>query len=389
LETAIRLARKSAVDSTNAAQLANLAGALSLRFSRLGRAADLIESIGVGQRAIEHIPRDHPNRANFVHNLASAIHDYWLQTGESSALDQAISNYEEAAAAMSGTPSEVAAYAQLADALEDRFNISSVPGDLDSAVVAASKAAALPSPHRPKALGVLCTILRRRYAETGQDEDIDRAIEACQQAIDLTPGDAPDQAEYLLRHGRARKDRYDSSGDPADLDSALDSWSKSALSPDGTPTTRMRAALDIGTMLMQTENHVRAYPYFGLANDMLPLVAWRGLDRQVQESRLAGWTGLATESAAVAIAAGHPEDALTMLEQGRSILWGQKLQLQADFTALAEVDEDLAARLAAVRDGLDASMSGLPEVDVPVRESLLSSGVLPVGSIDEFAQADL
>jgi tetratricopeptide (TPR) repeat protein len=389
LEAAILLARESVVSTDNAVQLANLAGVLSLRFRRLGRAADLVESIDIGQRAIERTPSDHPNRASFLHNLASAVHHYWEETGESSALDQAISSYQDAVAAMSGNPFEIVARAQLADALADRFDISGAPEDLDSAVNAAGKAATLTGPYRPRALAVVGAILRKRYAETGQDEDINRSIEACQQAIDLTPSDTPAHAVYLLGHGCAHRDRYDSLRDPADLNTALDSWSKAAESPDGPPTTRMSAALHVGTVLMQSKNHDQAYPYFALANDMLPLVAWRGLDRQVQESRLARWTGLAADSAAAAIAADHPQDALTMLEHGRSILWGQKLQLQADFTALAEVDEDLAARLAAVRDELDASMSGMPELDIPVRESLLSSGVLPAGSIVQFAQADL
>jgi tetratricopeptide (TPR) repeat protein len=389
LETAILLAKESVVSTDNAIQLANLAAVLSLRFTRLGRAADLVESIEIGRRAIEHTPNDHPNRANFLHNLASAVHHYWVETGESSALDQAIISYRDAAAAMSGNPLQVVARAQLADALADRFDISGVPEDLDNAVDTAGNAAATPGPYRAMALRVLGTVLRKRYAEAGQDEDINRAIEAWLQAIDLTPSDAPAHADYLVGHGRAHRDRYSSLRDPADLNTALDSWSKAAHSPNGPPTTRMRAALHVGTVLMQTENHDRSYPYFALANDMLPLVAWRGLDRQVQESRLAGWTGLATDSAAAAIVADRPEDALTMLEQGRSILWGQKLQLQADFTALAEVDEDLAARLAAVRENLDATVNGPLELDIPVRESLLSSGALPAGSIDEFAQSGL
>ena len=78
---------------------------------------------------------------------------------------------------------------------------------------------------------------------------------------------------------------------------------------------------------------------------MLPLLAWRGLGRSLREKHLADVGGLATDAAGWAIEAGELERAVELLEQGRSVLWSQSLQLRTDLTRLRAVNEDLAARL--------------------------------------------
>lgn len=60
-----------------------------------------------------------------------------------------------------------------------------------------------------------------------------------------------------------------------------------------------------------------------------------------------------TDAAGWAITAGNLENALELLEQGRSVLWSQSLQLRTDLTRLRLADADLAARLEEVRAALD------------------------------------
>ena len=60
-----------------------------------------------------------------------------------------------------------------------------------------------------------------------------------------------------------------------------------------------------------------------------------------------------TDAAGWAIQAGNLENAVELLEQGRSILWSQSLQLRTDLTRLRLVNEDLASRLDGVRTALD------------------------------------
>jgi hypothetical protein len=59
--------------------------------------------------------------------------------------------------------------------------------------------------------------------------------------------------------------------------------------------------------------------------ELLPLVAWHGLDQTTREHHLREWAGLASDAAAVAVAAGDPARAVELLEAGRSMLWTQAL----------------------------------------------------------------
>ncbi|MFJ7586647.1 hypothetical protein ACIQZO_04445 [Streptomyces sp. NPDC097617] len=87
-----------------------------------------------------------------------------------------------------------------------------------------------------------------------------------------------------------------------------------------------------------------------LAVRLLPLAAWRGLDRLSQEGRLkAAGSGLATSAAADQLAQGDPAQALELLELGRGVLWSQKLDGRTDLKLLAATSPELAESLTRVR----------------------------------------
>src|SRR5262249_46884578 len=93
--------------------------------------------------------------------------------------------------------------------------------------------------------------------------------------------------------------------------------------------------------------------------------AWRGTSRPSREQLLADWRGLATDAAACAIAAGQPDRAVELLEQGRGGLWSQLLETRTDLTALHESHSCLAARLDAVRANLDRPVTAPGDADDP------------------------
>jgi hypothetical protein len=94
-----------------------------------------------------------------------------------------------------------------------------------------------------------------------------------------------------------------------------------------------------------------------VAVGLLPVVAFHGLGRAAREEQLAQWAGgLAADAAACAILDRRPEAAVELLEQGRSVLWTQALNLRSDVTRLADIAPDLAERLASIRQVLDAPM---------------------------------
>ena len=108
-----------------------------------------------------------------------------------------------------------------------------------------------------------------------------------------------------------------------------------------------------------------------MAVGLLPTAAWHGLDRATREEQLAQFAGLATDAAACAVLDARPELAVELLEQGRSVLWTQALNLRSDLTRLTEKAPDLAERLDSIRVILD---SPVPEVTPPLSARAAGKG---------------
>jgi hypothetical protein len=99
-----------------------------------------------------------------------------------------------------------------------------------------------------------------------------------------------------------------------------------------------------------------------LAVQLLPAVAWHGLDRRTRQEQLEQYAGVGCDAATCLVLDGRAESAVELLEQSRSVLWTQALNLRSDFTRLAEKAPDLAERLDHIRNFLD---SPVPEVTSP------------------------
>jgi hypothetical protein len=104
---------------------------------------------------------------------------------------------------------------------------------------------------------------------------------------------------------------------------------------------------------MQAGNPENAAEGYAAAIELLPLVAWHGLDQATREHHLREWAGLASDAAAAAVTAGQLARAVELLEAGRSILWTQALHLREDLAALQAQAPRLAAQLEASRLVLD------------------------------------
>ena len=91
-------------------------------------------------------------------------------------------------------------------------------------------------------LTTLAIALRARYQRTGDQADLDAAIDASKRAVAASPADDPDQAGRLFNLGGVIIARYDRERDPADLTAALDSWRLAGLQRTGTPESRLKAS---------------------------------------------------------------------------------------------------------------------------------------------------
>jgi CHAT domain len=214
-------------------------------------------------------------------------------------------------------------------------------------------------PDRPWYLSNLGTALWKRYERTGWQADLDQAITWLSEAVDATPADQPDRTMYLYNLAIALRTRFERTGQRADLNQAIEVYREGAGMLTAPPAWRVGAARGWGRCALLAGDGGSAVEGYTAAIELLPLMAWHGLDQATREHHLREWAGLASDAAAAAIAAGDPARAVELLEAGRSMLWTQALHLRQDLAALRERAPGLAAALEASRAVLNASSAGV------------------------------
>lgn len=213
--------------------------------------------------------------------------------------------------------------------------------------------------------------LLTRFEQAGQLADLNGAIKTLEQAVEASPAHHPDSAKYLSNLAGALKTRFEHIGHLSDLDTAASSFHAALEVTTATPRVRMTAAMVWGRLSYEAGDIITATEAYAAALELLPQVAWHGLDRPTQEKHLSNFLGLASEGASSAIASGAVETdqvhrALEMLEQGRSVLWTETLHIRSDLTRLHERAPELAERLDQIRRQLNR----------PSRDNLLKAMAL-------------
>ena len=405
---------RDAIGSTRAGRperplyLSNLGNALRSRFERTGQLADMDESITLFRDAIGSTPAGHPERPLMLSNLGNALQSRFDHAGQLADLDEGIILYRESVAATRAGQPELFRYlSNLGGALQSRFKRTGQLADLDEAIAVGREAvSATPNGHpdRPGMLSNLGSVLQIRFRRTGQEADLhqgvmlfreaveatplgepvravmlsnlgralatrfghtgehvdlDKAITIFREAVDVIPADHPDRVVYLSNVGAALRLRFERTERRADLDQALEVFREGAEVLTASPTERLVAARWWGQCAIMAGIPESAIEGYTAAIELLPLVAWHGLDQPTREHHLGEWAGLASDAAAAAVAAGDPLRAVELLEAGRSMLWTQALHLRQDLATLQDRAPDLAAALEASRAVLDTSSTSL------------------------------
>ena len=361
LDEAIRhsaraLRESSETHAAYAGLLLNCAAAYKIRFDRFQDGADLDEAFRYVQRAVRVTPEGHPERAKYLCALAVTHQALFQQTSRTEHLDQAIRFGHEG---LEATPLTHAGrgmrLSDLGLAYRIRYEQNKISEDLVLAVLYGREAVqATPSGHPERALRLsnLSSAYRVQYERTGAEKDLDGALRYGAEAVETTPGDHPDRAMFLSNLASAYRAQSER-GVPGALDRAISCWRDAVSSPVAPTHQRVTAAIAWGIACETLEDPAPAAEGFAAAVQLLPLLSWRGLERSLREKHLADVGGLVTDAAGWAIEAGDLENAVQLLEQGRSVLWSQSLQLRTNLTRLRLVNEDLASRLDEVRAALD------------------------------------
>jgi hypothetical protein len=248
----------------------------------------------------------------------------------------------------------------LSASLLTRFLQAGEEADLDAAMTAGQAALDAAPVDHPDRAGMLSNLgggLLLRYEGTGELADLDAAVTVNRAAADASPADHPDRARVLLNLGSGLWSRYQRVGDPADAEAATLAWQEAAALPSAPAATRIDAARAWGVLAASLGQWPVAVEGYAAAVHLLPLLAWRGVSRPSRERLLQDWAGLGADAAGCAIAAGQPDRAVELLEQGRGVLWSQILETRTDLTQLQQVAPELATRLDEVRMELDRPAS--------------------------------
>lgn len=304
------------------------------RFSQRLDPADLDAAVHAGRRAVRATPRDHPLHATCRQNLGNTLLTRWvwrLEYGDGG------EPRERTGEALRRTAVDLA---DLDDGIEaHRAALDAAVGVADRAMCSAN----------------LGTSLRRRYEQTGDARDAREAEALLREAVFAGPAGGPVYGRHLSVLAELLSARHRLTGDRDSAAEAIAVWQRAARLPSAGAADRIAAATSWGGLAARLgDDWAQAVDGMAAAVDLLPLLAWRGLGRAQREELLADCAGLAQDAAAAALAAGRPEEAVELLERGRSVLWSQLLEQNTELDALRAAAPALAARLDQVRSALDA-----------------------------------
>ncbi|KAG8687606.1 hypothetical protein FRC11_006918 [Ceratobasidium sp. 423] len=292
----------------------NLGCSWSSRFERLQRPLDIDKAIEYQERAVQLTPEVHANKQMYLNSLGHSWARRFYLLGELKDADKAI-QYQEQAVQL--TPNQ--------------------------------------HPDKPRNLNNLGNAFTYRYRRLGNLADLDKSIACFTQAVQLTPEGHNLKPDHLHNLGCSWVDRFERLGQRVDLESAQMSFQGGAELIITHPESQIRCARKWATCSSRLDlSPLKAYQR---SFALIPHLVWVGMTIQGRYGMLTQISDLAAEAAAWAVSVKYYDLAIEWLEEGRSIIWNQILQLRTPFDDLAAVDPGLANRLQGVASELEGAGS--------------------------------
>jgi tetratricopeptide (TPR) repeat protein len=317
-----------------------------VRFDWFGDRTDLSAAITCARQFVV-IAASGPDQGAAASTLGAVLLTRYARLGRPADLDEAIEALHRARELAPGRPADAAT---LANALQIRWQATGSLDDLDDAIDLLDDALTqLPERHsaRSATLSNLGVALDSRAVRTGSKNDADRAVEMGRRAMAADPQPLASVVANLAHSlwARARD---------GDRTEAIAMWT--AVAEDETAPARVRvmAARASAEGIAARQGPAAALPKYRAAVDLLPLLAWRGLSFHDQRFLLLKEaSALASAAAACAIDTGRLEEAVLLLEHGRSAQWTTIAGELDEVVALDRAAPDLARRLRICRAVLD------------------------------------
>ncbi|QRV83058.1 CHAT domain protein [Ceratobasidium sp. AG-Ba] len=370
LTQAVQLAPKG--HSRESTILNNLGTSFLHRFERLGDLEDLRKATDYYIKAVQLTPKDHADKSMHISNLGNVWYTRFQLQCDVDCLEKATELHE---LAVRFTPQDhhemPMRLSNLGNSLLSRFQQTGDEKDLESAIDCYEKAVELTPSGNPIQQGNtnnLGNAWQLRFERLNNPDDIDKAIEYRTKAVQLTPEGHTDKPMYLMNLGFSQLRRFEQLGFPSDLEYASATFKNGAESPMGNTSYRLQCARQWAQCSIKIG--ISPLPAYQKSFALLPQLIWLGLTIRGRYDVMDKVNDLAAEAAAWAISIQSYDMALEWLEEGRSIVWSQILQLRTPFDELALVDSTLANSLKEVSSQLDGAGSTVLAANLSAKSSL-------------------
>ena len=260
LREAIEAHRQAATDTADpdhARFLFNLGSSLYSLYEQTGQKADLLEALAADRQAVAETPRDDECYPQRLGNLVICLVAWYQETGKASDLDEAFGRLRSA---LAGTSNDRMRGAFMLPALGSRLRLLyQETGDLDAltGAIEADRDAmrTLQTGHAQygQRASRLAGVLLLHYRRTGEMSSLEEAIACLQASVEVTgqhPGASHAGLAALSNNlSAALRERYELTGNPADLDEAI-ARGYQAVSYAVTPSARSAAHGTLGWALL-------------------------------------------------------------------------------------------------------------------------------------------
>jgi len=316
------------------------------------------EAVLVGREAITGFAENDPERSVALCVLSQALIIHGELEDDRGALLEAVNIADDARDA---TPQDHPAYVEhlttLIRALMEAYNRTKTRQFLDRALRAASDAAASVAPDEPdraKILTNLSQVLDAAARAGLPGLDLAQAERFARDAVEATAPGHPQRADLLTNLGVVLALKAKQTGDPATSRECVSVYAAAARMDSASPTVRIKAAQRATAQALLAGQRNQAMALAEIAVELTPQMIVRDVERADREHRLRDAYGLASTTAAAAIAVGRPDRAIEMLEQTRGLVLASTLETRGNLTDLHAIAPDLALPFDELRRAVNA-----------------------------------
>ncbi|KAI0252428.1 CHAT domain-containing protein [Lactifluus subvellereus] len=360
-----------------------LARALETRFQELGR-MDCLEEAALFYRAsLRFQSPGHIHRQIYMSGLARTMGLRFLRTGRMEDLEEEINLLRETLALTPlGHPARPSILYILSNGLGRR-------GDIDKAIEHLREALQLHQPGHPLSRDILHSLainLSCRFSQCGAANDIAEAIKYYQTSISLTPVGHPEACTRLSHFAMTLSRLFLWTRNAEHLEESIAYFQSAVEYPFSSVRDRLEAA-ETWASIAHLTHHPTSLTAYRKALSLLQGSMDLSPTVQTQHEFISGrrMGSLPMDAASCAIGAGAYQEAVEMLEQGRSLLWSSMRSLRTPLEHLRAVDQGMADHFAEISNALEAVITTTDTGNVAQTSSGTNDDDL-AGRVDTFSR---